>query len=167
MGPSWGRLSTAPHRPALGFLLRTRTVLCPLRPERGDTLGLRNLESRRRFGGVIEIGQRDAWQSLPNGALDLTELAFLFSRDEGEGFTGHLGARGAADAMDVVIRRQRHVEVDDVAELLDVDTARGDVGRDEHAVRSVLESGERVGALRLRAVAVNARYGNAALLEKL
>ncbi len=77
-------------------------------------------------------------------------------RDEGEGLAGQLGARGAADAVDVVLGHQRHVEVHDVAERFDVDAARGDVGGDEHAVLAALEAGERLGALRLRAVAVDA-----------
>ena len=59
--------------------------------------------------------------------------------------------------MDVVLRQRRNVEVDDVAERFDVDAARGDVGRDEHAIPAALESLERVGALRLRPIAVNAR----------
>ena len=66
------------------------------------------------------------------------------------------GARRAADAVDVVLGHQRHVEVDDVAERGDVDAARRDVGGDQHPVLAALEAGERLGALRLRTVAVDA-----------
>ena len=46
------------------------------------------------------------------------------------------GARGAADAVDVALRHVRQVVVHDVADALDVDAARGDVGGDEHARRA-------------------------------
>ena len=58
--------------------------------------------------------------------------------------------------MDVVLWHRRHVEVDDVPERRDVDTARRDVRGDQHAVLAALEAGERLGALVLRAVAVDA-----------
>ena len=38
---------------------------------------------------------------------------------------------GAADAVQVHLRRRRHVVVDDVREVLDVEAARGDVGGDQ------------------------------------
>ncbi len=57
--------------------------------------------------------------------------------------------------MNVVVGHPRHVEVDDVAERLDVDAARRDVGRDENRISPALEAGERLRALALRPVAVN------------
>ena len=58
--------------------------------------------------------------------------------------------------MDVVLWGDRHVEVDDVAERLDVDAASRDIRRDQHLVGAVLEPGEGLRPLRLRAVSVNA-----------
>jgi hypothetical protein len=78
-------------------------------------------------------------------------------RHEREGVAGQLGAAGSADAMDVVIGCGRHIEIDDVAERLDVDPAGRDVGGDEHAILPALEAVQRLRPLRLRAVAVNAR----------
>ena len=69
--------------------------------------------------------------------------------------------------MDVVLRLRRHVEVDDMTEIRDIDAACRDVGRDEHADRTVLETVERSDTRRLRAIAVNARGGHAMLLEQL
>ena len=43
------------------------------------------------------------------------------------------GARGAADAVHVALRDVRQVVVDDVADAVDVDAARRDVGRDQRA----------------------------------
>ncbi len=57
--------------------------------------------------------------------------------------------------MDVVLGRARHIEVHHVPQGLDVDAARHDVGRDQHADLPLLEAGERRGALRLGTIAVN------------
>ena len=70
------------------------------------------------------------------------------------------------DAVDVVLGRHRHVEVHHVPEIGDVDPARGEVGRDEHAHFAALEVGQRAGALRLRAVAMDAFRGDVVLLER-
>ena len=56
------------------------------------------------------------------------------------------GAAGAADAVHVVLGHVRQLEVDDVRQLVDVDAARGDVGRDQHLQVALLEVGERLGA---------------------
>ena len=57
--------------------------------------------------------------------------------------------------MHVVFGDERDVEVENVTQLDDVDPARGDVGRDQDLQLPALEVGERAGALRLRAVAVD------------
>ena len=41
------------------------------------------------------------------------------------------GAAGAADPVDVVLGHHRQLEVDDVGQAVDVQPARGDLGRDE------------------------------------
>ena len=41
------------------------------------------------------------------------------------------GASRAADAVDIVLGVDRHVEVDDVADVRNVEAARRDIGRDE------------------------------------
>ena len=64
-------------------------------------------------------------------------------------------AAGAADAVNVIIRDVRAVEVDHVGDGLDVDAAGGDVGGDEDAVGAILEAGECGVALALGAVAVD------------
>ena len=64
-------------------------------------------------------------------------------------------AAGAADAMDVVVVALRRVEVDHVRDVVDVETAGGDVGRDERRDAAGLELRERALALVLREVAVH------------
>ena len=87
-----------------------------------------------RVARVVEIGHRHARQSLADRLLDRAQIVLFFRSDERERVAVRLRARGTADAVDVVLRHVRHVEVHDVAERLDVDAARGDVGRDEHPV---------------------------------
>ena len=66
------------------------------------------------------------------------------------------GARRAAAAVDVVVGRERHVEVDDVRDALDVDAARRDVGGDQDRVLAAPERLERRDAILLAAVGVDA-----------
>jgi hypothetical protein len=58
----------------------------------------------------------------------------------------------------------RRIEVDHVRDPGDVDSAGGDVGRDEYLHRARLESGERLLALSLRLVAVHRRCVDAVTL---
>ena len=118
-----------------------------------------------RARGVVEVGQRHPRQPLPDRLLDAAEIRSSSSRHQRERRPGQFGAGGAADAVDIVVGDVRHIEVDDVAERGDIDASRCDVGGDEDAVSAVLEPGERFGALRLRAVAVNALDGDAAIRE--
>ena len=104
-------------------------VACLAGADRGDAFRERYFEACSRFCAVVEVGQGDARQSFGEHALDAFYFALLLRRDEGEGVAGQLRPAGAADAVDVVFGYQRHVEVDHVAEGLDIDAARGDVGR--------------------------------------
>ena len=66
---------------------------------------------------------------------------------------------GAADAVDVILRMLRHVVVDDVADVRDVQAARGDVRGDEHLVFAVAETFQRLLAFPLRAVGMQHGHG--------
>ena len=65
------------------------------------------------------------------------------------------GAARPADAVDVVLRVPRQLEVDDDRQVLDVEAAGGDVGRDEDPDLAGLEALERARPLGLRAVGVD------------
>src|SRR6202023_2162273 len=69
------------------------------------------------------------------------------------------GTPGAADAMDVVSGLPRQIEVDDVADAGDIETPRGDVGRDQRAHASAAHVRKGAGALELVHVAVQRRRG--------
>ena len=72
--------------------------------------------------------------------FDAAQQAMLARLDERDRGAVAPGAAGAADAVDVVVGRGRHVVVDDVRQLLDVEAARGDVGGDEQIGRAVAEA---------------------------
>ena len=73
------------------------------------------------------------------------------------------GAAGAADAVDVVLGDVRQLVVDDVGQVLDVEAARGDVGRDEDLHLAALKSSSASDALALALVAVDRGGADAVL----
>ena len=70
--------------------------------------------------------------------------------DEADRNAGGAGAAGAADAVHVVFRIFRQIEVDHVADVVDMDAAPGNVGCNEHADFALFESIERRQAFALR-----------------
>jgi hypothetical protein len=116
---------------------------------------------------VVEIGHRHSRQPLVDGALDVADAALVLGRNQRKRRPRQLCARCTADAVYVVLRRRRHVEVDDVPERRHVDPSRRDVGRNEDPILTTFEPGKRVGALRLRPVAVDALHADFVVLEVL
>ena len=87
--------------------------------------------------------------------LDVAQEGQLFAVAERDGDAVGAGARGAADAVHVGLRHVRQVEVDDVADAVDVDAAGGDVGGDQRRDLAAAERRQRALALALRFVAVD------------
>ena len=54
--------------------------------------------------------------------------------------SGLAGSSGASDAVDIIVGMPGHVEVEDVADVLDVEAAGGDVGSHEDVDLAVLEA---------------------------
>ena len=67
--------------------------------------------------------------------------------------------------MHIVFRYVGQFEIDHVRQLVDVQTARGNIGRDQHAQRVALEIGQRAGARVLALVAVDGGSGDALLVQ--
>src|SRR5688572_11529748 len=147
-----------------GLLARTGFLIAGA--VRGHALGDRNLEALHRLALVVEALELAPRNRLAHPALDRAQLLVLLARGERQRIAGGAGAGRASDAVDVVLGHVGNVEVDDVRQRLDVDAASGDVGGDEHAKATVLESLERTSALRLRAVAVDALARDSAPLEE-
>jgi hypothetical protein len=125
--------------------------------------------SNRRLGGSTEIisGHRDPRDLLPNGPLDCTYHRNFVGRHEGEGVARSRRSAGPADAVNVVFRLLGNVVVDDVTDAGDIESALGDVRRDEHANLPCLEVVERTGALALRLVSVHRCGGDALIFQVL
>src|SRR5262249_15231288 len=65
--------------------------------------------------------------------LDVAQVGALLGIAERDRDAVGAGAGGAADAVHVALGNVRQVVVDDVADAVDVDAARGDVGRHQRA----------------------------------
>ena len=79
--------------------------------------------------------------------LDVSKLLVIFSCDKTRGPSGGLHSRRSSDTMHIIFRAIRQVEVDDMADICDIDAARSNVGGHEHAERSALEPLQRRAAL--------------------
>ena len=121
----------------------------PSGPQVGDRRHL--VDGDRRAGDLLDrlqhpvlarLGQRDG-DALPPGAAD------------------------PADPVHVELRRRRDVVVDDVGQLLDVQTAGGDVGGDEQVRRPAAEPAHHPVALLLAHAAVQRLGAIAAAVEGL
>ena len=104
---------------------------------------------------IVKPLHDDTRQLLVDRTLDRPDVGLLVGAVERERLTGHLGAASATNAMDVILRRRRGIEVHNVSERFDVDSASGDVCRNENAILAALESGECFSPLSLRTVSMN------------
>src|SRR4026209_801505 len=120
-------------------------------------------ESRVRIGveqaaiAVVEIIQRSARNFLADEMLDGCHFLDIFGRHDRKRIADALGATGAADAMDIIFRMVRHVEIDHMCDLLNIDTAGGDIRSHHDFVTAIAKSVERLFALPLRTVGVEHR----------
>ena len=103
---------------------------------------------------VIEIRQGDARQPLADLPFDPGQRLLLGRGDQHEGVAFRLGPGGAADAVDVVVRHVRHVEADDVRDVVHVQAAGRDVGGHQHLEVAAAKAVHGPVPLRLRQVAV-------------
>jgi hypothetical protein len=64
-------------------------------------------------------------------------------------------ARRPADPVDIILGGIRHVEIDDMPDVRDINAARRDVGRHQHPVQAALETFQCSPPLRKAAVAMD------------
>ena len=83
-------------------------------------------------------------------------LGAILRPDERHRQAGLTGPPGASDAVNVDLRLERELEVDDQIEAVDVETARGDVGRHQHPDAVVAEPRHHEVAVALLEIAVEA-----------
>ncbi len=115
---------------------------------------LRGLGSEHETSGVVGLGD------LAHEPLDVEVLVQLLLGHEGDGPAELARAARATDAVDVVVRLRRDVEVNHITDARDVDAAREHVGRHEDVGVARAEVAEGALALVLAAVAVDRRGGD-------
>ncbi len=90
-----------------------------------------------------EIGNRRQWTDLDlllREILDGAKQPMLARLHQRDGHPFPAGPAGPADSMHVGLRRRRHIVVEDVRELPDVEAARRHVGGDQQVRRRIPES---------------------------
>ena len=115
----------------------------------------------RPFAG----GERPCLEGLLGEALDGGHAAFVRARHEHDRQATEARAPGAADAVNVILGRERHVVIDHDRQFDDVESPRRDVGCNQHFDGAALESIERLHALVLRLVAVDGVRVDSGLLQ--
>src|SRR5579883_424494 len=116
--------------------------------------------SRRTSRGQAPIGRRDRDT---NELLDVAQERRLVRIAERDRHAGSAGAGRAADTMNIGFRHIRQIVVEDVADAINIDAARGDVGRDQRAHLAHPERGKRPLALALAFIAMDRLGRNAGL----
>ena len=91
----------------------------------------------------------------------------IFGRHQRKRVAGRFGPSSSPDPVDVILRVLRHVVINDVAYIFDVQAAGGDIGRHQDAVLPLAEPLERLGALPLREIRVDALHRVPLALEEL
>src|SRR5215471_13066015 len=109
---------------------------------RRPTLSRKRSVVRRRNGHADQL-------------LDVAQACRLFAVAERNRDACCPGPRGAADAMHVGFRHVRQIEIHDVADAVDVDAARSNVGGDQRKHLALAKCGKHPFALVLRLVAVD------------
>ena len=116
-----------------------------------------------------QVGDRRHLQDLDplaREALDVLQHPVLARLGERDGHALAAGPADAADAVDVRLGGRGHVVVDDVGELVDVESARGDVGRDQEVGRPRPQAPHHPVPLLLRHAAVQGLRAVAAAVER-
>ena len=124
-----------------------------------------HLRLLRLDGAGIEAHQIAFRDALLGHALDALEQLFLVRRDQRNGFTAAPGTASTADAVYVVFLDVGQLEVDHMGQLVDIQTAGGDIGGDQDAHLVGLEVGQSLGAGVLALVAVNRGSRQAVLFQ--
>src|SRR6266478_7493778 len=115
---------------------------------------------RTLWGGRVRLFAHPR-DGLADQLLDRRDAPAVGRRNDGDGGAAASRAPGAADAMHVVVGVVRDVEVEDVADGGNVETARGDVGGNQQRHFVLAELIERGRARRLVHVAMQRDCGKA------
>src|SRR6185369_7892693 len=125
---------------------------------------------RDRLGALAGLG-REALDHLRRNlafgeAFDFLPEPFLVQAHQADGGAVVAGPAGAADPVHIVFRHVRDFVIHHVRQVVDVDAARGDVGGDQCADVSALETGQGLRAGGLALVAVQRHRVDAVLAKE-
>src|SRR6516162_8389806 len=115
------------------------------------------------------------WNPLDHPALDGTsdqlfdgcDIFLVAMSHQHEGVSGPARAARAADAVDVIVGLERHVEIEDVSYRRNIEPAGGDVARDQQRNLAGAKGIERTRAHRLVEVAMQSGSREAVFYERL
>ncbi len=82
--------------------------------------------SATMLGSTSKPGRTGLFDLALDQSLDIAQQAVFVHADQRDRLAFGAGAAGAADTVHIVLGHVRQVEVDNVGQLVDVDTARGD-----------------------------------------
>ena len=123
------------------------------------------------LGALVGFGGKALDQAhfdvLLGEVLNVGHKAFFVQAHQVNGCAVRPRAPGAADAVHIVFADVGDFVVDDVRQLIDIDTARGDVGSDQGAHITAFETGQRLRARRLAFITVQGHGADAILFQKL
>ena len=100
-------------------------------------------------------------------AFDRLHEAFFIHADEADGLAFCTRAARAANAVHVVFWHVGNFVIHHMGQVVDVDAARGNIGRHQCAQGAAFEVGQRLGARRLAFVAMQGHGADALLVEEL
>jgi hypothetical protein len=138
-------------RPARATRHRSLRPIPPL-AHIGPRLSAAAFFTSRRRRVVIEAFGAFPDNATADESLERAECILIFGGDEADRVADGMRATGSPDAVHVILRVHREVIIHDVRNTVDVDTARRDIGGNEHAHGAGLEILQRAQPLILRTI---------------
>ena len=129
---------------------------------------IRTLAHFRLFsfdGAGVKTHQVAIGDFLLGHALDAFQQFFFIRGNQRDRFARTTGTACTANTVNVIFIDVRQLEVDDVRQLVDVQTTRGDVGRYQNAHTAGFEISQRFGARVLALVTVDGHSAKAVLVQ--
>ena len=125
---------------------------CAAIPGRGRfALGKRTIFSSFRGGGrnrvIIKVVSPLSHYAASDESLQRTKSVSIFRRHKADGVPDRLCPSGPPDAVNIIFRVHRKIEIHDVRNAVHVNPSRRNIGRHEHADLSRFEGFQGVQAL--------------------